>query len=94
MNPTYTLCVVSIGDDEDKVTTATDEVITLPWERNLFDSNEVVVHGIVGETEEPTQDSLAITEIANTIKDSQSTGIINSGTKNATSIKRRSNQEM
>ena len=29
MNPTNIICVVSIGDDEAKVTTATDEVITL-----------------------------------------------------------------
>ena len=45
------------------------------------------MHGDVGETEEPTQDSLAITESANTSKDSQSTGIFNSGATNATSSK-------
>ena len=46
MNLTNTICVVSIEDDEAKVTAVTDEVITLTLQRNLFESNKVVVRGV------------------------------------------------
>lgn len=49
VNPCNTLCVVSVGEDEARVTTVLDEAVTLTSERNLFGSDEVIVHGDLDE---------------------------------------------
>lgn len=47
--PCNTACVVAVGEDEAKITSVLDEAVTLSSERNLFASDEVVVHGDLDE---------------------------------------------
>lgn len=52
VNPCNTLCVVSVGEDEARVTATLDETVILTSERNLFASDEIVVHGELDEDRE------------------------------------------
>lgn len=49
VNPCNSLCVVSVGEDEARVTATLDEAVVLTSERNLFASDEIVVHGELDE---------------------------------------------
>lgn len=44
-----TVCVVSVNDDAARVTSVLNEAVTLTSERNLFASDEIVIHGNVDE---------------------------------------------
>lgn len=57
INPCNTMCVVSVGEDDARITSVLDEVVTLECERNLFASDEVVVHGRLDES--PDENSLS-----------------------------------
>lgn len=46
------MCVVSVGEDEARVTAVLDEVVTLRKERDLFASGEIVVSGELNEGDE------------------------------------------
>jgi len=48
-HPSNTMCVVTVGDDEAKITAVLDEAVMLTSERNLFASDEVMIHGELGE---------------------------------------------
>lgn len=49
VNPCNSLCVVSVGEEEARVTAILDDAVVLASERNLFASDEVLVHGELGE---------------------------------------------
>lgn len=52
LTPCNTICVVTVGEEEARITSVLDEVVTLECERNLFASDEVVVHGALDEDED------------------------------------------
>lgn len=47
ITPCNTVCVVTVGEDEARITSVLDEVVTLECERNLFACDETVVHGVL-----------------------------------------------
>ncbi|CAN8065250.1 unnamed protein product [Agarophyton chilense] len=50
---TNTACVVQMGEDEARVTSVMDEVLTLHMDRTLFASDEIIINGNLGDhTEE------------------------------------------
>eukprot|EP00177_Eucheuma_denticulatum_P002092 GFKZ01003741.1.p1 GENE.GFKZ01003741.1~~GFKZ01003741.1.p1 ORF type:complete len:344 (+),score=73.95 GFKZ01003741.1:272-1303(+) len=59
-----TMCVVNVGDEEARVTAVFDEAVTLTCKRNLFDSDEIVVHGKVDESIADIGDAGALDEEA------------------------------
>lgn len=68
VNPCNTLCVVSVGEDEARVTAVLDEAVTLTSERNLFASDEIVVHG---DLDEERDESVYYSQSDEAVRESQ-----------------------
>lgn len=53
--PCSTACIVSVADDEAKISAVLDEAVTLVSDRNLFASSEIVIHGDLQEEKEDSE---------------------------------------
>lgn len=58
--PCNTACIVTIGDEDARVSAVLDEAVTLTVERNLFASDEVIIRGQIEEDEDDDMDNSGV----------------------------------